>query len=44
MGPGHHRRPAGGKEMTSIAVFLASDESSYVKGVELFTEGGVAQI
>jgi NAD(P)-dependent dehydrogenase (short-subunit alcohol dehydrogenase family) len=30
-------------EMGRAAVFLASDESSYVNGVELFADGGVAQ-
>jgi NAD(P)-dependent dehydrogenase (short-subunit alcohol dehydrogenase family) len=30
-------------EMGRAAVFLASDQSSYVNGVELFADGGVAQ-
>jgi NAD(P)-dependent dehydrogenase (short-subunit alcohol dehydrogenase family) len=30
-------------EMGKVAVFLASDDSSYVNGVELFADGGVAQ-
>jgi NAD(P)-dependent dehydrogenase (short-subunit alcohol dehydrogenase family) len=30
-------------DMGKVAVFLASDESSYVNGVELFADGGVAQ-
>ena len=30
-------------EMGRAAVFLASDDSSYVNGVELFADGGVAQ-
>jgi NAD(P)-dependent dehydrogenase (short-subunit alcohol dehydrogenase family) len=31
-------------EMAKVAAFLASDEASYVSGVELFVDGGVAQI
>ncbi len=30
-------------DMARVAVFLASDDSSYVNGVELFADGGVAQ-
>jgi NAD(P)-dependent dehydrogenase (short-subunit alcohol dehydrogenase family) len=30
-------------DMGSTAVFLASDDSSYVNGIELFADGGVAQ-
>jgi len=30
-------------DMGKVAVFLASDDSSYVNGVELFADGGVAQ-
>jgi NAD(P)-dependent dehydrogenase (short-subunit alcohol dehydrogenase family) len=31
-------------EIGKVAVFLAADESSYVNGIELFADGGVAQI
>jgi NAD(P)-dependent dehydrogenase (short-subunit alcohol dehydrogenase family) len=31
-------------DMGKVAVFLASDDSSYVDGIELFADGGAAQI
>ncbi|WP_458118954.1 SDR family NAD(P)-dependent oxidoreductase [Paenibacillus sp. Z6-24] len=32
------------EEIASAVVFLASEESSYVNGIELFVDGGIAQV
>jgi NAD(P)-dependent dehydrogenase (short-subunit alcohol dehydrogenase family) len=37
-------RVADPDEIARVAVFLASDESSFVNGVELFADGGAAQV
>jgi NAD(P)-dependent dehydrogenase (short-subunit alcohol dehydrogenase family) len=31
-------------EIAKAAVFLASDDSSFITGIELFVDGGTAQI
>jgi NAD(P)-dependent dehydrogenase (short-subunit alcohol dehydrogenase family) len=37
-------RPGSADEIAKAAVFLASDDSSFVTGIELFVDGAFAQV
>ena len=37
-------RPGRPEEIAKAVAFLASDDASYITGVELFVDGGLAQV
>ena len=37
-------RPGRPQEVAKAVAFLASDEGSYITGIELFVDGGVTQV
>jgi NAD(P)-dependent dehydrogenase (short-subunit alcohol dehydrogenase family) len=38
------KRVGNPEEVAKAVAFLASDDSSYITGIELFVDGGIAQI
>jgi NAD(P)-dependent dehydrogenase (short-subunit alcohol dehydrogenase family) len=38
------RRVGNPDEVAKVVAFLASDDSSYITGIELFVDGGITQI
>ncbi|MFC4148851.1 SDR family oxidoreductase [Micromonospora mangrovi] len=37
-------RIAAPREIAMVAAFLASDDAGFIRGVELFVDGGMAQV